>query len=146
MTLPRQRLTIGQMVPGAGTFLGLQIIPVFTEFMILTDRADGKLWQLCHTVENGRDYFTITDDINTRKQPSVVYGPYDGPFLPNHPDLRFFIRDGRIGYEQMEGQLNQSQRILSRKLMQRHTLEVIVPSSYKRFGDELGYQRIDFGA
>jgi hypothetical protein len=80
---------------------------------------------------------------NNRKQPLVVYGPYDGPFLPTHPHLRFFVRGGRIGYEELTTR-NQTQRILSRKLMQRHTLEVLVPATYKRFGDELAFERIDF--
>lgn len=124
--------------------MGGTFIPVFTQFMVLTDREDGKLWLLSHTVtEENRDYFTITDEWNPRKQPLVVYGPYEGPFLPGYPRFRFFIRDGRIGYEETETE-NQSQRILSRKLMQRHTLEVLVPSTFKRFGDELAFERIDF--
>lgn len=138
-------LRIGEMIPGGGTWMGGTFLPVFTQFMILTDREDGTLWLLTHYVtEAGRDYFAITDEWNARKQPLVEYGPYDGPYLPNHPHLRFFIRGGRIGYEEIEG-ANQSQRILSRKLMQRHTLEVLVPTSFKRFGDELAFERINFG-
>lgn len=137
-------LKIGQQIPGGGTWMGGTILPVLTQFMVLTDRDDGKLWLLSHhlTSEN-RDYFMITDTWNPRKQPEIILGPYDGPFLPDYPHLRFFIRGGRIGYEEIDT-AQQTQRILSRKTMQHYTLEVLVPASYKRFGDDLAFERIDF--
>jgi hypothetical protein len=135
---------IGQMVPGGGTWLGGILIPVRPEFMIMHDRKDNKRWLLTHAVLNGKDYYAITDDFNTRRTPFIVYEAWDGPNLPNHGSLRLLIRDGRIGYEQLPCIVNQTQRILSRKLQQRHTLEIIVPATWRRFGDVLGWQRIDY--
>lgn len=141
-----RELRIGEKVPGVagGTWLGAMIVPTLTEFMVLTDRDDGTLWLLTHALIEDRDYFAITDQWKARKQPVRIYGPYEGPYLPEHPELRFFVRGGRIGYE-VTDLLMQTQRILSRKQMQHYTLEVFVPASYKRAGDELGCRRIDFG-
>jgi len=123
-----------------GTWMGQQQVPPLPNFVLIQDREDGKWWQLTHALMGELDYFAITDDINLRKQAAVWYKSYDEPHLPGHPELRFFVRGGRVGYETVDV-LTQNSPITTRKLQQRYTLEVIVPQTWKNWPDELGWER-----
>lgn len=84
------------------TDLGPIRIPVLPQYMALTDRADGTVWYLQHTLtppaSDGYGYISISD-----QQPAgrdvVVYAAYEGPIVGTNPNLRLLIRGGRLGYE-----------------------------------------------
>lgn len=83
-------------------------IPPLPYGFVLTDRADGTLWFLSHTVADpgpdGNGYITITDTIPeaTPDMDLKVFPAEDGPIVDSDPLFRMLIRGGRLGMELVE--------------------------------------------
>lgn len=113
----------------------------------MTDRADATVWLLSH---NGtEDRIMISDEITpTSVSNRSVYGPFEGPWLPGEPSVRIFIRGGRLGYEveELPPWLSDrdQHRVMSRLGVTAESFELIVPSTWVRFDDELGYKEFVF--
>src|SRR3990167_3608969 len=108
------------------TDMGMIRIPALPQFIVMTDRADGKLWVLTHGSDG--EHIAINDDLTVldlgqRTWTSTTYGPNDGPYLPTNPGVRLIVRAGRLGYEfitQDQGVSDQDQaRLLTRRRVQR---------------------------
>lgn len=128
--------------------LGPIRIPPLPRMLVMTDRADGKLWLLTHdrgdTAEAlgyaRKERMAIMDevpeDIQRRLRGEVqVYGPEDGPFLAEHPHPRLFIENGRLGYEYDELPLELTDRdnapICSRVGSKREVREIVFPDGWR---------------
>jgi hypothetical protein len=94
----------------------------------LTDRQDGTIWTLSHRASDER--IAINDDPIPRFYRGFIvrYDALDGPRLPEFPYLRFFVRGGRLGVEEMPdlpGFYVQNQPpILTRKGFEQYSLRV----------------------
>lgn len=137
--------------------------PPFPSFIVLEDRDDGTLWVLTHD-ETG-EYVAINDEgllVNPSvssvvKFPDfVIYPAPSGPIIPDTPSnpigqaasqKRFFVRGGRIGYEDVADEVEQG-RVMTRRRMSRILRQIIVPDSWRAFesgaqtrdDDVLGYR------
>lgn len=129
-------------------------VPPLPEFMVLTDRDDGTLWVLSHDITG--EYIAINDE-GLLKNPAVsstirrtefhVYGPFDGPIVPDRPtnpygqaeaQKRLLVRGGYLGYEATEPECEQG-RVMTRRLVSRILREIIVPTTWRTFADENGH-------
>lgn len=126
-------------------------IPPIPRGMVLTDRDDGTLWQLKqNTTEDSPDgagHVSITD-VYAVNQDHRVYAAYDGPLLGEHGTIRLLIRGGRIGYEMVSwgpgtSDISQSP-VYTRNGFRGDFSEIIVPLSWVRFDDVLGWEAQEF--
>lgn len=111
-------------------------IPPLPYYIILTDRADGKLWQLSFNVAtaspDGFGYISINDALPTTPD-KQVYPAFEEPFLSNSPRTRLIIRGGILGVEEKVANLNESQvntseaqrRAIARLALSRSYREII---------------------
>jgi hypothetical protein len=113
-------------------------IPPRPRFVVLTDRDDGTLWVLSHDTTG--NYVAINDrgllrvgDITTAYTDVTVYGPYDGPYLPGHPELRLLVRGGYLGFEKVTPAQVQQARILTRRGVSGTLREIVAPVGYTKF-------------
>lgn len=81
-------------------------IPPLPKYIALTDRADGKVWYLSHSLTvpypDGLGLISLNDQQPFSIIDWVIYGPYDGPVIPSdgvQPSCRLLVRGGLLGYE-----------------------------------------------
>lgn len=137
--------------------------PPLPPLTVLTDRADGTLWVLSHDAT--AEYVTINDQgllINPAVSGEIIfpdyiiYPAYAGPVVPDTPDnpygqnakqKRLLVRNGYLGYEDIEDEVEQG-RVMTRRGMSRILRRIIVPISWRSFDsgdaartdDTLGYR------
>lgn len=85
--------------------MGRVRVPPAPPALILTDRADGKLWLIAFSVEglptvDGFGRITITDVLpNCRWRNCLVYKAGQEPYIGTNPYYRIFVRDGHLGLD-----------------------------------------------
>ena len=134
-----------RVIRGYMDFGGIRIPPL-PQGTVFTDRDDGTLWLLSHTVTppaaDGFGYITITDVIPNAVE-HQVYEAYGEPVLGTNPMVRLLIRGGYLGYEDYtlgQGITDRdNQRIMTRKGLTRVIREIIVPTTWNHHGDVLGW-------
>lgn len=112
-------------------------IPHFPPFTVLIDRDDGTEWVLSHS----GTHISINDaGLQRGSLPpytdKVVYAPQLGVGLGNGVTL--FVRGGRIGYEINDANVN-SGPLFTRRGVQKETHQIVVPTTWEHFPDELGW-------
>lgn len=131
------------------SLFGLPRRPSLSQYVQMTDRADGTVWTLIHNVAEAR--VGISDVALAQRFAGQVktFGPYDGPWVGN-PPMRLFIRSGRLGYDDGTddgyGVISttvtdrDNPPVLTRIDMTSFHYEVYKPSVWTRMGDTLGYR------
>lgn len=134
---------IGRSWLGGYLNMGPQQIPPLPMIVVLTDRADGKLWQLTHRVSDER--FLLSDapvPVSLRGQVRQ-YGAFDGPVLGDGPGIRLLVRAGRIGYEMVQSQQGVTDMdnapVMTRRGTQNFSL-LLTLAGWLRDGDRIGYR------
>lgn len=119
---------------------------------IFTDREDGKLWLLSFETQeesaDGTGHIILTDAIPRRiRLHSRTYPAGEEPTLGGNPSIRLFVRDGRLGYEVVPlprpEQDKDQGRVLARQGLSSEFREIIIPSSWEKPSDRLGWTVID---
>lgn len=109
--------------------------------IVMVDRADGTEWTLTHSAE--RTHVGITDDPPHRKGQGHFFGPFDGPHIhlpERRVQLRLFIRDARLGYEVRPYiPLIDEGRVLTRRGTKKFSLEIVIPASWSKEGDNIAW-------
>lgn len=110
--------------------LGPVRVPPLPTRIVLTDRDDGKLWELIHDSTEG--YVGLSDEISD-KPDKRVYDAEFGPILPTEPKLQLIVRGGNLGYEvevlpEWLSDRDQA-RILTRRGNSSTVFEIKVPST-----------------
>lgn len=126
-------------------------IPPIPRGIVLTDRDDGTLWILTHnTVESSPDgdgHVSIKDTF-ALTQDHRIYTANEGPVLGEHGTIRLLVRGGRLGYEMVSwGQGIRSvsqQTVHTRNGFRGDFGKIIVPSTWVRFDDVLGWEHVEF--
>lgn len=72
------------------------MIPNRPQIIILTDRADGKLWSLDY---NGTRVSITNVPINYKNEGARIYDANNGPVFDEDGQFSLFVRGGRIGIE-----------------------------------------------
>lgn len=116
--------------------------PPLPQFTVLRDRGDDHLWVLSFAIANSLLHISINDEgldrgILPDRQDLYSYEG-DGYGVGMGKGIRLFVRNGRLGYE-VAGFDTNSSPPWARKGVQREAHQVIVPSTYKHFGDMLGW-------
>lgn len=122
--------------------IGTTRLPLLPSFCRIVDRQDGTVWHLTHDQSEGRVGIDDTPLTGRDLQDSHLYGPLDGPYTiaRGYDGLRWFIRGGRLGYEVVPGIADaQSAPPLSREGLSGYFTQLVVPTSWGKEGDELGY-------
>lgn len=114
-------------------------IPPLPQFVVFTDRDDGTEWVLSFAAVDGVTYISINDQALERNNlPDRVDAHYVGKEgVPIGEGLRLFVRGGRLGYEMV--QYVARRPVWARKGVKREAYPIIIPSSYRTFGDVLGW-------
>lgn len=77
-------------------------VPILPSGIILTDREDGTLWLLSHTLTSpgpdGNGYITIRTPM-ANIPGAVVYEAGSEPYLDNNANYRIIVRGGYLGVE-----------------------------------------------
>ncbi len=126
--------------------LGRPLLPSRPYQIVLTDREDGTLWYLTQNDEDGPSegfYIAINTEapaINVHKR-LITYDPYSGPFIDAQRGLRLLVRDGRLGYEQVEPQ---GRTDIDTHVVYAHTGRAenrcqLLPLGWATDGDTIGY-------
>jgi hypothetical protein len=125
----------------------------FPSYLILTDRADNKLWVLQHTLDipgpDGFGYVSISDVLPSFFAGSrVIYPAFEGPVIAGQPNVRLLVRSGMLGYEAetLPGYFTDRDqaRILTRRENNKDTREIVLPTGAWVPGDTLAWTPIDF--
>lgn len=126
--------------------LGAPTIPPRQAYFQLVDREDGTVWTIHHDEEDER--IGITDEEVNRRLAGYItkFDPFDGPvFELDGVRCRLLIRNGRLGYEDMERAENSvfSGLVTSRVGRTRFTCIVYIPQGF-RIGGVLGWRTLEF--
>lgn len=118
-------------------------IPPLPPLFVLVDRADGTEWLLSHRRSDARFAIDTIDGLAWSLLPGIQrFGPTDGPIMdvPGR-QIRWFIRDGRIGYEMVaEGQPTvEGGPQATRKGVEAFSL-LLNDGQWQSPGDVLGYE------
>ena len=106
------------------TNLGGPAWPILPVWTILTDRSTGALWSLVH--DTTHTYVGISDVAAPADEPVIaVYGPMSGPYLGD--GIRLFVRDGRLGFEAVDGPVIVDRPVLTRRAKEPITINIILP-------------------
>lgn len=123
-----------------------QHIPVLPTQVILTDRQDGTLWLLSHSLDGL--YIAINTEWNPRV-PYKVYPAHQEPRLPENYLLRMVVVNGYLGYEVApfpKGISDQDQqRILTRRGLENVIREIVQPielEPWREEGDMLAWREL----
>ena len=98
--------------------------PGLPPFLALTDRADGTVWYVTHRQSDDRWAITDTPPPPYLRSAVELHEAYGEPFLDTAEGVRFFVRSGRIGYEQLPKSLYNSGAILTRVTNARYRLRL----------------------
>ena len=131
---------------GGYTNFGKIQIPFLPQGIVLTDRDDGTLWLLTHNLtEASADdtgHIAITDTIPS----NINYRTYSadsGPVFGSNPTIRLILRGGNLGYEtySLSGYTTDIDQppVQTRRGNQHWTNEIIIPTSWQRFPNMLGW-------
>lgn len=130
------------------TNMGRVRVPPLPVHIIMTDRDDGTEWVLIHTSDGE---IGVNDEALGNHKDFQRFGPYDGPYLPRVPQIRLFVRGGRLGYEYetLPPWLSDrdQRRVMTRRGTAAEAFEVIVPvedEPWQQEGDELGVREFIF--
>lgn len=84
------------------TDMGPIQIPTLPTYIVLTDRADGKLWLLEYSTTtlnaDGAGYVGITTVLPTNR-PYITFAANEEPYFPGTPLTRLIVRGGYLGAE-----------------------------------------------
>lgn len=118
-------------------------IPPIPQFTVFEDRDDGTLWVLSFTVDDDDTLrITLDDEGLERTAPLpprrdyVLYPAEQGLDMGN--GVRWFVRGGRIGYEMIDYRRTDKPPV-ARSGVEKETHLLIVPTTWQRFPDRLGW-------
>lgn len=122
------------------TDLGRVRIPPLPQIVVLEDRADGTLWALTH--DSTGTYVGLTDELPGTRKDFFLYGAWQGPLVPSDHRLRLLVRDGHLGYEEVDHPVG-VQDIDNARVLTRRTgatkFEIVKPAAWAT-GDALAYE------
>lgn len=137
----------GRRVVSGYLDMGGITIPPMPQYTVMTDRNDETtLWLLSFTTNqpspDNNGFITLNSTIPDSLD-KVVYGPWDGPILDGNPAVQLLVRNGHLGYEfdiLPVGLTSKNQaRIIARRPLSQLLREIIIPSDWIVFPDELGW-------
>lgn len=119
-------------------------IPPLPQFSVFEDRDDGTEWVLSFSLEEADGntlHISINDEglLRGTLPPRVDYHFYpaeEGCNLGN--GVRLFVRGGRIGYEMIDYEA-QDHDPTARVGVRKETHQVVIPTTWTRFPDVLGW-------
>lgn len=132
--------------------MGKITIPSLPQGIAFTDRDDGTVWLLTHDTDaespDDAGHIAINDTI-PRHMNYRLYSAYDGPVFGAVPQLlRLLVRGGRLGYEPVDfgfatTDIDRAPIMTRNNEDRRHFGEIIVPTTWLRPDDVLGWQEVD---
>lgn len=131
----------GRFSPSGFTDMGRIRIPPLPKYIGFTDRDNGTIWYLQHTLTSpgvdGNGYISISDVQPGPDKDWVIYGPYDGPVIAGlrgqFPNIRLFVRGGYLGMEFFSDGVGEdnSGQILTRRGLAPETREINRPANWQ---------------
>jgi hypothetical protein len=130
------------------------------QYVVLTDRANGKLWVLQHVLPTpcpppeegeppcveGPIAISLSEVIPTTPD-KLIYAPFDGPVLDTNPRIRLLASGGVLTYEVEQLPFPTTDRkqapILTRRGVSKEAMQITLPEGWKP-GDALAWTAVSF--